>query len=68
MSAPVAVVTGADGGLGGAVTRRLRKDGFRLVLGHRPGTEPLPLESPDAAVTVSTDVTKQRDIEALMPR
>ncbi|MFC9761045.1 SDR family NAD(P)-dependent oxidoreductase [Rhodococcus jostii] len=66
MSAQVAVVTGAEGGLGGAVTRRLRKDGFRLVLGHRPGTEPVPLDSPEEAVTVPTDVTKQRDIEALM--
>lgn len=66
MSAPVAVVTGAEGGLGGAVAERLRTDGFRLVLGHRPGTEPNAPGSPHSVISVPTDVTQEHEIHALM--
>lgn len=66
MSAPVAVITGAEGGLGEAVTRRLRKDGFRLVLGHRPGTSPATEDSPDTTISVPTDVTDEAATRTLM--
>jgi 3-oxoacyl-[acyl-carrier protein] reductase len=63
MTERVAVLTGADGGLGRAVTQRLAKDGFRLVLGYHPGGA-----APDAdgAVTVPVDVTSEADVARLM--
>jgi len=66
MTTPVAVVTGAEGGLGEAVAQRLLDEGYRLVLGHLPGTAPAQFASPETVLAVPTDVTKDRDTQALM--
>lgn len=63
MTERVAVLTGADGGLGRAVALRLAKDGFRLVLGYHPGSQP-PVEAD--ALAVAADVTSEADVAALM--
>jgi 3-oxoacyl-[acyl-carrier protein] reductase len=64
MTDRVAVLTGADGGLGRAVAQRLDKDGFRLVLGYHPGNEPVPA-TPNG-LAASADVTREDDVSALM--
>lgn len=66
MSAPVAVVTGAEGGLGDAVVRRLRQDGYRLVLGYHPNATATQLESLDAELSMPTDVTIEDDVRRLI--
>jgi 3-oxoacyl-[acyl-carrier protein] reductase len=63
MTDRVVVVTGADGGLGRAVTQRLAKDGFRLVLGYHPGSAP---PDADGALTIPADVTSETDVERLI--
>ncbi|MBS1695076.1 MAG: SDR family oxidoreductase [Actinobacteria bacterium] len=63
MTDRVAVLTGADGGLGRAVAQRLGKDGFRLVLGHHPGGDAPPATD---GVTVPADVTSESDVARLM--
>lgn len=64
MTDRVAVLTGADGGLGRAVAQRLAKDGFRLVLGYHPGSQPA-VEATDS-LAVAADVTSEADVQALM--
>ena len=63
MTDKVAVLTGADGGLGRAVAQRLAKDGFRLVLGYHPGGD-----VPDGlgGFTVAADVTSESDVHQMM--
>jgi 3-oxoacyl-[acyl-carrier protein] reductase len=63
MTDKVAVLTGADGGLGRAVAQRLDKNGFRLVLGYHPGSE---VPSVADALTVAADVTSESDVHQLM--
>ena len=63
MTDKVALLTGADGGLGRAVAQRLAKDGFRLVLGYHPGSD-LP-EWPEA-LAVAADVTSESDVQGLI--
>jgi 3-oxoacyl-[acyl-carrier protein] reductase len=64
MTERVAVLTGAEGGLGLAVAQRLAKDGFRLVLGHRPGATIT--DGSEGAVHVAADVTSETDVRQLM--
>jgi 3-oxoacyl-[acyl-carrier protein] reductase len=63
MTDKVAVLTGADGGLGRAVAQRLAKDGFTLVLGYHPGSG-TPVVSD--ALVVPTDVTSESDVAQLI--
>lgn len=63
MTDKVAVLTGADGGLGRAVAQRLAKDGFTLVLGYHPGSAAPTVSD---ALTVSADVTSESDVTQLI--
>ena len=63
MTDKVAVLTGADGGLGRAVAQRLAKDGFTLVLGYHPGSAAPTVSD---ALTVSADVTSENDVTQLI--
>jgi short-subunit dehydrogenase len=65
------VITGASGGIGAELARRLGRDGHQLVLGARRPVELQTIAaeaeaagSPEA-IAVATDVTKRRDVEAL---
>lgn len=64
MAERVAVLTGADGGLGQAVAERLGKDGFALVLGYHPGGDPI--ASTDRQIAVAADVTREDDVAQLI--
>ena len=63
MTEKVAVLTGADGGLGRAVAQRLAKDGFALVLGYHPGSA---APSIPGALAVPADVTSEADVTGLI--
>ncbi|ANW62795.1 3-oxoacyl-ACP reductase [Mycobacterium sp. djl-10] len=63
MTDKVAVLTGADGGLGRAVAHRLAKDGFSLVLGYHPGSA---APSIPGALAVPADVTSETDVAELI--
>src|SRR4051812_27050307 len=65
------VITGASGGIGAQIARRLGADGHRLVLAARRPAE-LERVAADAAsagaaatLSVPTDVTRRNDVEAL---
>ncbi len=64
MTDRVAVLTGADGGLGRAVAERLSKDGFSLVLGYHPGSDPTP--HVDRSIAIAADVTRESDVAHLI--
>ncbi|WP_201773102.1 SDR family oxidoreductase [Gemmatirosa kalamazoonensis] len=68
MTSKVIVITGASGGIGAAVARRLGADGHRLVLGarrvaelERVAAEARSRGAPDARA-VATDVTRRDDV------
>ena len=65
MSNRVAVLTGADGGLGHTVAACLAKDGCRLVLGHPPavGSTSRPAAT---SYLVAADVTSETDVRGLI--
>ncbi|WP_396912183.1 SDR family NAD(P)-dependent oxidoreductase [Mycolicibacterium sp.] len=64
MAERVAVLTGADGGLGRAVAERLSKDGFSLALGYHPGSDLI--RCTDRQTAVATDVTCEDDVAQLI--
>jgi 3-oxoacyl-[acyl-carrier protein] reductase len=66
MTERVAVLTGAEGGLGQGVAQRLGKDGFILVLGHRPGADTSAIDATEGAVLVPADVTSEDDMRHLI--
>lgn len=66
MTDRVALLTGAEGGLGQAVAQRLSKDGFALILGHRPGADIAAIDSLDRATPVPADVTSEDDMRRLV--
>jgi 3-oxoacyl-[acyl-carrier protein] reductase len=66
MTKRVAVLTGAEGGLGQAVAQRLGKDGYTLVLGHRPGADTTTIDTMEGATLVPADVTSQVDMHHLI--
>ncbi|MCV7229037.1 SDR family oxidoreductase [Mycolicibacterium komossense] len=66
MTDRVAVLTGAEGGLGQAVAQRLGRDGFSLILGHRPGSEITSNHSLERAMPVPADVTSEADMRHLV--
>ena len=64
----VIIITGASSGIGEATTRRLAKDGAKLVIGARREDKLKELADslPDAQIKyLATDVTKAEDVEAL---
>jgi short-subunit dehydrogenase len=70
----ITIITGASGGIGAEIARRLGADGHRLVLAARRQSE-LELVARDAeragsprAIVVQTDVTNRDDLDALSDR
>ncbi|KAA0080145.1 SDR family oxidoreductase [Mycolicibacterium sp. P9-64] len=66
MTERVAVLTGAEGGLGHAVAQRLGEDGYTLVLGYRPGADTAGIDGTEGAKLVAADVTSQDDMHQLI--
>lgn len=65
------VITGASGGIGAELARRLGRDGHQLVLAarRRPELEKIVADAEQAgaarAIAVEADVTKRADVEAI---
>ncbi len=62
--APVAVVTGASGGIGSAIARALAKQGYRLALMSRSGCREIAAET--GGIGVAGSVLADGDVEALV--
>ncbi len=67
-SAPVYVVLGATGGIGGELSRRLAEGGARLVLGARNGERLDPLAAELDALPVKLDATRPEEVDRLFAR
>lgn len=67
MSGNVVVITGASGGIGAAVARRLGAEGASVVLAarRREELERVAAESGSSTLVVQTDVTARAQVEAL---
>jgi NADP-dependent 3-hydroxy acid dehydrogenase YdfG len=62
----VVVITGASGGIGAGLARRLGRTGDRLVLAARRGTElALVADESGGALAMVTDVTRRAEVERL---
>ncbi len=64
----VALVAGATGGIGGAVARRLARDGFEVFAGGRHRTRLRRLDVEAGVVGVRLDVTSADDVERVRDR
>lgn len=64
----VALVTGAAGGIGTAVVRRLREEGVRVVAADLPSPALTALEEPGGVRAEPLDVTDPAAVEALFDR
>jgi NAD(P)-dependent dehydrogenase (short-subunit alcohol dehydrogenase family) len=58
------LVTGASGGLGGAVTEAFLADGWRVVAASRSGRQADPPSGRDRLVTVAADLEEPADVDA----
>ncbi len=69
LAGKVVVVTGASGGIGGAIARRMAGEGARLVLHYRAGrerAEALAREVGVESIVVKADLTREADARRLM--
>lgn len=64
----VAVVTGGGSGLGAAVARHLRDDGFEIVVADIDGDAAAEVAESIRGTAVTADVTKSADVRALFDR
>ena len=73
-AARVALVTGGAGGIGGAICRRLARDGFRIVVNYRGGRDGATavidaiVAAGGEAIAVQADVSNPNDVERLVTR
>ena len=65
MTRPLAVVTGASGGIGAATARRLALEGFEVVCAARRADRVAALATEIGGRAVVCDVTSAEDVEAL---
>lgn len=65
MSAPLALIVGVGDGLSASLTRKLHKAGYELVLAARNIDKISALAAETGAATVSCDVSKPEDVDAL---
>lgn len=66
MSDPVALIVGVGDGLSASLARRLRKEGYRLVLAARDIEKISDLAKETKAERVACDASKPKDVEALV--
>jgi NAD(P)-dependent dehydrogenase (short-subunit alcohol dehydrogenase family) len=65
-AAPVMIITGGSGGIGGALARRLRAQDCRVVLAARDGDRLRSQAGEIGADAVPTDVTSSAQVDALV--